>query len=60
MNTKYKYPASISTPEARKVYRSLRRQIKNQKQTGLEYYAWFDEERTAHNALKAKLKELAR
>lgn len=56
---KYRYPASINTPEARKVYRSLKRQIKWHRTNADEYYRWFDNERHEHNALKAKLKELA-
>lgn len=56
---KYKYPAAINTPEARKVYRSLKRKVKMNRSDAEEYYKWFDTERNAHNALKAKLKELA-
>lgn len=58
--SKYKYPASINTPEAKKVYRGLKRDIKSANYRADEFYKWFDAERSAHNALKEKLKELAK
>lgn len=60
MKSKYKYPASINTPGAKKVYRRLKRQIKWANHIADEYYQWFDAERSANNALKEKLKELAK
>lgn len=56
---KYKYPASINTPEAKKVYRRLKREINWYRETSDQHYYWYAEERNAHNALKEKLKELA-